>query len=168
MSRLRPHIPPERGHGAREGHFDYSETRLPAHGLGKTAPKLVCLPKSPGTGPHHPTRRVLALGDQHREQPAPARATAIERGRPHQTRPLLAPQWENPTARLFIVFPDNAPQDRRGVTPSGPGLLSCVWLKPRWGEGHSRERRASPLFVPQDHAPCGQCPPASLDIGRSR
>ena len=165
---MRPHIPPERSHGTREGHFDYSKTRLSASRAGKTAPKHICLPKSPGTGPHHPTRRVLALGNRHREQPAPARATAIKRGRPHQTRPLSAPQWENPTARLFIVFPGDAPQDRRGVTPSGPRPLSCVWLKPRWGEGHSRERRASPLFVPQDHAPCGQCPPASLDIGRSR
>ncbi len=151
-----------------------------------TTPKLVCLPvglgklhrnslrcqKGPGidlrSTKRHPARWALALGDRHREQPPPTRTTAIKRGRPHQTRSLPAPQWENPTARLFIVFPGDAPQDRRGVTPSGPGPLSCVWLKPRWGEGHSRERRASPLFVPQDHAPCGQCPPASLDIGRSR
>ena len=162
------HISPERAHGVCEGHFDYSETRLSANRSGKTAPKLVSLPKSPGTDLRHPTRRALAPDDQYREQPAPARATAIKRGRPHQTRPLSAPQWENPTARLFIVFPGDAPQDRRGVTPSGPRPLSCIWLKPRWGEGHSRERRASPLFVPQDHAPCGQCPPASLDVGRSR
>ena len=164
---MKPHIPPERSHGTRRECFDYSETHLSANRSGKTAPKLVCLPKSPGTGPHHPTRRVLALGNRHREQPAPARATVIKRGRPHHTRPLPAPQWENPPACSSFSQVTRS-RTAEALPPSGPGPLSCVWLKPRWGEGHSRERRASPLFVPQDHAPCGQCPPASLDIGRSR
>ena len=47
MSRLRPHIPPERSHGAHERRLDYSETHLSANGSGKTAPKLASLPKRP-------------------------------------------------------------------------------------------------------------------------
>lgn len=149
---MKPHIPPERSHGTRRECFDYSETHLSANRSGKTAPKLVCLPKSPGTGPHHPTRRVLALGNRHREQPAPARTTAIKRGRPHQTRPLSAPQWENPTARLFIVFPGDALQDRRGVTPQWPRTTQLRLAEAPLGRGpFSREAGLAPFRPP---GPC--------------
>ena len=47
MSRLKPRNPPERSHGTLRECFDYSETHLSANGLGKTAPKLVSLPKRP-------------------------------------------------------------------------------------------------------------------------
>ena len=71
-SRLRSHIPPERGHGTHAWCSDCTETRLPA----KKAPEPTC----------------------------------------------------------------GAARDARQCGPS-------------------------PLFVPQDHAPCGQCPPVSLDVG---
>ena len=53
---MRPHIPPERSHGPRRECFDYSETRLPANRSGKTAPKLVSLPKKPGNRPAPPDK----------------------------------------------------------------------------------------------------------------
>ena len=45
---LKPHIPPGKGQRPREGHFNYSETHLPAHAPKKTTPKHVSLPKGPG------------------------------------------------------------------------------------------------------------------------
>ena len=49
MSLLRPHTALRKGREAHRERFDYSETRLSANALGKTAPKLVSLPKSPRT-----------------------------------------------------------------------------------------------------------------------
>ena len=96
---MRPHIPPERGHGTREGRFDYSETRLSANGTGKTTPKLVSLPKRPWNRPtphRAPSDKAGARTRRPASKAAVGTDATIKHSRPHQTRSLpTPPQWEN-------------------------------------------------------------------------
>ena len=88
---MRPHIPPERSHGAHERRFGYSETHLSANGLGKTAPKLVSLPKRPrnrltsrraspgkaGTRCRRPASKAAAAGEGNDDQARLASPSAL-------------------------------------------------------------------------------------------
>ena len=150
-SRLRSHIPPERGHGTHAWCSDCTETRLPASRVGKTAPKLICLPER---GRNRPAARR-------------AGAAAIKRGQPRQPRSLPAtPQWRSaipPACSSFsqVTHPEPPRRYPRRPRTTRPHLVEA----PLGREAVLDRDGPSPLFVPQDHAPCGQCPPVSLDIG---
>ncbi len=149
-----------------------------------TAPKLVCLPVGPGKlhrnsfvcqkgagtdlrrDARRPAMRALAPSDQHRRSSrrrGRQRSSAV--GPASALSASAAAMEERHTARLFIIFPGNAPRTAEAL-PRRPRTTRPHLVEAPLGREAVLERDGpSPLFVPQDHAPCGQCPPVSLDVG---